>query len=344
MRARTPMRIALCVRGFTRILNVLRERLPHDEIVECDATQAIDVAREVDVLIPIMTPIPAAAFAGSRVALVQQYGVGLEGVDIAAATAAGVFVANVPSVGTGNAESVAEFAIMLMMMLGRDLRTAKRRFSEQRFGSPLGHSLYGATVVILGYGGIGEAIARRLAGFGTRLIAVSRHGPGGARARDPAVRLDRHVALSECGALLGEADFVVVAAPAQRENHGLVGSDLIARMKRGVYLVNIARGAVIDYDALLAGLRSNHIAGVGLDVFWREPFDPDDPLLRENVIATPHIAGVTHASLNGIGQAVATSVEALRRGETPPHCVNPDAAFAARDVSLRVATHPAPKS
>ena len=319
------MRIGLCIRGLTRIFEILKELLPDDEVFECSAGDVVARARDTDVFIPTVTPIPPEALSGGRLKLVQQYGVGLDCVDIPAATRAGVWVANVPSVGTGNAESVAELAVLHMMMLARIIPTALQRFRERRFGAPLGGCLWQSTVVILGYGGIGEEIARRLSGYGMRIIAVSRHGPSGARPRDSAVRVDLHVAAEAASEVIGEADFVVVAAPATPENIGLVDAALFARMKRGAYIVNIARGPVIVYEALLAALREGNIAGAGLDVFWREPFDPADPLLQENVIATPHIGGATERSLSGIGRAVAENIERLRGGEIPVCCVNPEA-------------------
>ena len=319
------MRIALCSRGFTRLSQILTEYLPDDELIECAGGEVIALAKEVDVFIPVVARIPAAAFAAPRLKLVQQYGVGLDSVDIPAATRAGVLVANVPSVGTGNAESVAELAIAHMLMLSRQMPTAFRRFREKRISSPLGNCLWRSTVLILGYGGIGAEIARRLMGFGVRLIAVSRHGPSGARVHDPAVHVDLHVGAAALGEVVGEADYVVVAAPASPENIGLVDAAVFAQMKPGTYVINIARGPVIDYDALLAALREGRVAGAGLDVFWQEPFDPDDPLLNENVIATPHVGGATERSLTGIGKAVAANIDCVRRGEFPPCCINPEA-------------------
>jgi lactate dehydrogenase-like 2-hydroxyacid dehydrogenase len=321
--------IGLCLRSHKRILGLLRDAFPHDDIFECSSDEVAAAALDADVLIPITSRIPNEAFAGERLKLIQQYGVGLDIVDIPAATRAGVWVANVPSVGTGNAESVAELAIAHMLMLSRDMPTALQRFRERRFGAPLGKSLWKSTVVILGYGGIGEEIARRLAGFDMRILAISKDGPSGQRKRDPSIKLTAHVAQVEGAALLAEADYVIVAAPAVPENIGLVNAPLLAQIKRGAYIINIGRGAVIEYGALLAALRSGHIAGAGLDVFWQEPFDPDDPLLKENVIATPHIGGVTEPSLLGIGDAVLANIEALRRGEVPTCCANPHARDAA---------------
>lgn len=319
------MRIGVCAQGFTRLLEILEAALPGDELVACGRHEVVTRAPDLDVLIPIVTPIPDAALASERLLLVQQYGVGLDVVNIAAATRARVFVANVPSVGTGNAESVAELAVAHMLMLSRDMPLALQRFRERRLSSPLGRALWRSTVVILGYGGIGEEIARRLAGFQTRVIAVSRHGPTGSRPRDPAVPLAGHVDAAQAGDAVAEADYLVVAAPATPENIGLVDARLLARVRRGAFLVNIARGPVIDYAALLAALRDGTLAGAGLDVFWHEPFDPADPLLRENVIATPHIGGATETSLTGIGAAVAANIERVRRGEPPWNCANPAA-------------------
>ncbi len=318
------MRIGLCSRGFTRLFQILSELLPEDEIFECDGSEVVSLAKDTDVFIPVVARIPAEVFGPPRLKLIQQYGVGLDSVDIPAATRAGVLVANVPSVGTGNAESVAELAIAHMLMLSRDMPTAFRRFREKRVGAPLGGCLWRSTVVILGYGGIGEEIARRLAGFGTRIIAVSRHGPAGTRVRDPSVHVDLHVAAEAIGEVVAEAEYVVVAAPASPENIGLVNASVFTRMKPGTYIVNVARGPVIDYQALLTALREGRVAGAGIDVFWNEPFDPDDPLLKENVIATPHIGGATERSLTGIGMAVAANIECVRRGEMPACCANPE--------------------
>ena len=263
------MRIGLCVRGFTHIRQLLEELLPHDEVIECDRRDIRERSADCAVLVPIVTPIPAEVLRYPNLKLIQQYGVGLDIVDIPAATQAGVMVANVPSVGTGNAESVAELAIAHMLMLSRNLPLALQRFQEQRFSSPLGQCLWRSTVVILGYGGIGEEIARRLAGFGVRIIAISRHGPAGSRARDATVKVDLHVPQTQMLTVLGEADFLVVAAPASPENMGLVDTMVLAHLKPGAFIVNIARGPVIDYNALLAALREGRLAGAGLDVFWQ---------------------------------------------------------------------------
>ena len=319
------MRIGLCVTGFTRILQILQEVLPDDDVFELSRAEVVQMARDVDVLIPTVAPIPAETFTGPRIKLIQQYGVGLDSVDIPAATKAGVLVANIPSARKGNAESVAELAIAHMLMLSRHMPLALQRFQEKRVGSPLGNCIWESTVVILGYGGIGQEVARRLAGFGIKIIVVSRNGPFAERERDSSIHVDKHVATDALHEVLAEADYLVVTVPASPENIGLVGKSALEHIKAGAYIVNIARGPVVDYHALLNALRDGRVAGAGIDVFWREPFDPEDPLLKLNVIPTPHIGGSTERSLTGIGQAVASNIEMLKRGELPSNCANPEA-------------------
>ena len=103
-----------------------------------------------------------------------------------------------------------------------------------------------------------------------------------------------------------------------------MGSKEFACLKPTSFVINVARGAVIDYDALLTALKDKKIAGAGLDVFWQEPIDPKDPLLQYNVIATPHIGGATDLSFTGIAGKVAENIERLKRGELPNNCVNSD--------------------
>ncbi len=313
------MRIYFCREGLTGIINLLQRELPDDEILACAPTQVVESARRADVLIPTVSPIPAAAFDATQVRMVQQYGAGLDSVDIPAATRAGVYVANVPSAGTGNAESVAELSILFMLALARKYPQTQESLKQRKLGAPMGQTLKGRTAAIIGFGGIGQELAKRLKGMEMTVQAVSRRGP---KADDVAV--DFHGAADTLHRVLRQADYVIVAPPLNDDTRSLIGREEIACMKPHAFLINVARGPVVDYDALLAALKDGRIAGAGLDVFWQEPFDPADPIFSYNVVATPHIGGATDLSLQGIAKKVAENINRLRRGEMPVSCANPE--------------------
>ena len=314
------MRIYFCRQGLTYVCRILQQELPEDDVLDCPPDQVPEAARNADILIPTVSPIGSDALRSPRLKLVQQYGAGLDSVDIPAATAAGVYVANVPTAGTGNAESVAELALFFMLGLARKYRQTQESIQNRVLGSPMGQALKGKTVAIIGYGGIGRALARRLAGFDMRILAVSRRGPTTDKP-DDGLPLT-HVAQDGFHTVLREADFVITAPPLNDETRSLMGRAEFACMKPEAFVINVARGPVLDYAALLAALREDRIAGAGLDVFWHEPFDPNDEIFQYNVLATPHIGGATDVSLQGIAKRVAENVKRLRRGEMPLNCVN----------------------
>ena len=313
------MRIYFCREGLTSIMNILQRELPDDEVLACAPNQVVETARNADVLIPTVSPIPAAAFDSTGVRLVQQYGAGLDTVDIPAATRAGVYVANVPSAGTGNAESVAELSVLFMLALSRKYPQTQESLQQRKLGAPMGQSLKGRTAAIIGFGGIGQELAKRLAGFEMKVLAVSRRGP---KADD--VGVDFHGAANTLHDVLRQADFVIVAPPLNDDTRSLIGQAEFACMKPSAFIINVARGPVLDYDATLAALKEKRIAGAGLDVFWQEPFDPTDPIFSYNVVATPHVGGATDLSLQGIAKKVAENINRVRRGEVPANCVNAD--------------------
>lgn len=314
------MRIYFCRQGLTYVRQILQQELPEDDILDCPPNAVPEAAQQADVLIPTVSPIGSAALRSPRLKLVQQYGAGLDSVDIPAATAAGVYVANVPTAGTGNAESVAELALFFMLGLARKYRQTQESIQNRVLGSPMGQALKGKTVAIIGYGGIGRALAQRLAGFEMHILAVSRRGPTPDKP-DNGIPLT-HVAQDGFHAVLRAADFVITAPPLNDETRGLMGQAEFACMKPEAFVINVARGPVLDYAALLTALREGRIAGAGLDVFWSEPFDPSDEIFQYNVLATPHIGGATDVSLQGIAKRVAENVNRLRRGERPLNCVN----------------------
>jgi len=328
------MKILFCGEAFPEARKQLAALLPDFGILACPPETIGDHIAEADVIVPLVSRVDEAFIRKGTFGLIQQYGVGLETVDIDAATKLGVRVARIPSEESNNAASVAEHAILLMLMLSRRWNTVARNRqlgTRVPWGSPAGQALLGKTACIVGLGGVGRELARRLSGFRARIITVDDH-PG---RTVPGVTIARSFSLSELDAALAEADYVLLCINYTPDRHHLVGSREIAAMKKGVFLVNVARGGLLDQNALLVALRINHVAGAGLDVYWDEPVDFTHPLFRENVIATPHIAGVTDVSYEGIARVFAENIRRYAAGETPQYLANAPAFFRDRTAGNR---------
>jgi phosphoglycerate dehydrogenase-like enzyme len=246
--------------------------------------------------------------------LIQQCGVGLEGVDLEAARALNIPVANVPSDISGNADSVAELGIYMMIGLARNFRGMARSLADQKMGQPQGRALQGLTVGLVGLGGIGRALIRRLKPFEVRLIGIKRTDPQKAKEE---LGLEWVGRPEELGGLLKRSDFVILCLPVTANTKQIMNQDTLVLMKNSSYLINLSRGGLVDRQALEEALATRIIAGAGLDVFWEEPPDPHDPIFQYNVLATPHIAGSTDVSMRGIVKAVAENIRRIAKKQEP---------------------------
>ncbi|GAA5169039.1 D-glycerate dehydrogenase [Pseudonocardia eucalypti] len=315
--------IGLCGGGFPDVRRALRTALPGIEQVE------IPVGRHdghrpppVEVLVPLGATVDAELMDATGPRLIQQFGVGLQGVDLEAAHARGIPVAFVPATGTGNADAVAEIAMLHLLALLRRYREAQHSVAERRLGQPIGTTLAGKTISVLGTGGIGIAVIGRLKAFGVRPLAIGRRAFTDYPAlADLLTEADYH-STTGLSAALARSGALIVCCPLTEHTRGLIGVDQLAAMPPGGYLVNVGRGPVVDYQALLAALRSGRLAGAGLDVTWQEPADPDDDLLRHNVSLTPHIGGVTVESYAAMAETFAENVRGLRTGQPLAHLVS----------------------
>jgi D-3-phosphoglycerate dehydrogenase len=254
-----------------------------------------------EALVPSMTRITAALLdAAPRLKLIVQFGAGLDGVDQEAARARGIEVRNVPAL---NADAVAEHVLFLMLALARRLPEHRAAFASRVIGSPPGRELAGKTLGIVGLGASGRALGRRARAFGMKVIAV-RRSP-----HQDDVDADWVGGRDDTDALLGRADVVSLHTPLTDETRGLIDARRLALMKPAAFLINAGRGALVDREALVAALATRRNAGAGLDVYWEEPTDPADPLLAmDNVVATPHVGGVTVEALGRIADRVAEIV------------------------------------
>jgi phosphoglycerate dehydrogenase-like enzyme len=287
--------------------------LPEDEILFCPEVALAEHIGAADVAIPLMARLPAEIIEkGQNLRLIHQFGVGLEGVDLAAAKRLGVSVANVPSRDSGNAVSVAEWAIFLMIALARDFAGQQESVRAERLGVPVGTTLFGKTAGVVGLGNLGQAVAPRLQALGMKVRGFEQALEN---IDADALGLDYLGGPDDLGQSLGALDFLVLTVPLTEETRGLVGRAVFDRMKPSAFLINVCRGPVVDYESLMGALQEKRIAGAGLDVFWSEPIRSDDPLLHQNVVASPHIAGVTDFSYDNIARAVADNVERLRAGQ-----------------------------
>lgn len=257
-------------------------------------------------------------FAGQpKLGLVQTLSAGYDGIDVEAATAAGVWVSYAPSERTGNGVSVAEFAVMLLLAAARPLRQGLEFAADRGAARPeMGGALSGKTVCIVGMGSIGALISERLRPFGVMLTGVDRRpeeAPAGVKV----------YAMEELKTALGEADLVVIAIRGTKENENLFDAEAFAAMKRGAVLVNVARGSLVDEEALLAAIRSGQLGGAGLDVVKNEPVAPDDPLMGvPEIFITPHVAGMTDLMLEGTAKYVLEVLELYAAGKRPDSLVN----------------------
>ncbi len=317
----TGKTILFCRERFTAELGwaAIGPLLPDWTIRTCPRSDIIPHLEGADVLCPFGAWIDAAVLEAGRFGLVHQYGVGLEKVDVKRATELGVWVARVPGEASGNADSVAELAILQLLALLRRLDEARATVTLADWDSrPTGGSLLGSTVAIVGLGAIGSALAHRLAPFGTYLLGVRAHPSRGGH---PAMR--EISGPDQLHDVLGKADAVICCAMYDGSNAQLFGEAAFAAMKPGAIFVNVARGALVDEAALLAALESGHLAGAGLDVHAVEPAAADSALLRHlGVLATPHVGALTREMFRRTATLFAGNVLRWAAGEQPRWAAN----------------------
>jgi len=281
--------------------------------------------------------------AAPRLAVISNLAVGVDNVDLAAATRAGIPVGHTPGVLT---ETTADLAFALLMAAARRVAEGDRfvRAHRWRAWTPrlmLGHDVWGATLGIIGWGAIGQAMARRGAAFAMRVLYVSRDHlspanqpmPGknrrAAKPRPSAGACSRSIAAPEAERvdlerLLAESDFVSLHLPLTPATRHLIGAHELAAMKPGAILINTARGPVVDQAALAIALSSGRLGGAGLDVTEAEPIDPADPILKlANVVITPHIGSATHATRLRMAEMAVDNLLEVFAGRLPRFCANP---------------------
>jgi phosphoglycerate dehydrogenase-like enzyme len=306
------MRIVFGGETFPSARALLEERLPADQFDIWRDRNELPRLNGVDILVPMMFRIDAAVMDAIRPRLIHQVGSGLEGVDLAAARERQIPVAAIPATGS-NAESVAEHTLFLILALLRQLPAAQANIRSGVLGAPLGRMLAGRTVCLWGLGATALSLSHRLRALGVTLLGLTRdpHDP-----KVAAYGLDACYATRDRDACLARTDILVLCVRLSDATRGLVDRSAFAALPSGAYFVNPARGPLVDYQALFDALTSGRLAGAGLDVFWQEPVSPNDPLLAlPNVVATPHIAGVTDRAYGEMLDAVAANIERFRRGE-----------------------------
>jgi glyoxylate reductase len=309
------------------------------EPVPPSAAELVRRAAAADGLLCLLTDRIDAALltACPRLRAISSCSVGLDHVDLTAASRLGIPVGHTPGV---LAETTADLAFGLLLAAARRIPEADRfvragGWTEARRWEPegfLGRDLHGAVLGIVGLGAIGRAVARRAAGFSMRVLGWSRSPRAGAGGGPSSLARLAGVERVGLDALLAQADFVTLHVALAPETRGLLGRDAIARMKPGAILVNAARGGIVDEAALAAALRDGRLAGAALDVFEREPLTAGSPLFSApNLVLTPHIGSASVATRQRMAELAVDNLLAGLEGRPMPHCANPEFAAARRE-------------
>ena len=284
---------------------VLLERLRDRHGLICVISEVVDQA--------LLEACP-----GLRV--VSNVAVGYNNVDVAACTKRGVVVTNTPDVLT---DTTADFAWTLLMATARRIVEADRYVREGRFRQweyllLLGGDIHGKTLGVVGFGRIGRAMARRALGFGMRVLYQD------AVAADVATERELRATRVDLSTLLRESDFVTLHTPLIPETRHLINADSLRTMKETAYLINAARGPVVDEAALVSALKEGRIAGAGLDVFEEEPRVHPGLMGLPNVVLAPHIASGSLETRLKMATLAVENCLAVLEGKTPPTPVNPE--------------------
>src|SRR6184192_295213 len=276
-------------------VTVLEKRFPEAELIPMVAeTEAMVVRSETKVTRKVIEAAP-------KLRVVGRAGVGVDNVDVEAATQRGIVVMNTPS---GNTISTAELTFSMLMALARKIPQAHASMKTGEWNRKAfqGVELYGKTLGILGMGRIGTEVARRAIAFGMQVLAY-----------DPYLSLSRaktlQVELVELGEIYARADFITVHMPMSDETRGMINAAAFAKMKKGVRVLNCARGGIIQEQDLYDAIKSGRVAGAALDVYETEPLPKEFPLRDlPQVIMTPHLGASTEEAQENVGIEVAEAI------------------------------------
>ncbi len=295
-----------------------------------DEKELLSLVPQADAILTCFKKVSAAVVrAGEKLQVIGRYGIGVDNIAVDEATRLGIPVTNVPSYCL---DEVAEHALALMLTCARNIshydqaiRVHDWALNKQR---PL-FRIHGKTLGIIGFGKIGQMLAAKASGLGLKIIAHSPHV-------DLPVAEALHVDLVSLDELLSQSDFVSLHIPMKAETRRLMNVQRLRQMKPTAFLINTARGGLIDHEALLQALRDGWIAGAGLDVFESEPLDAQHLLFSQpNLIATPHVAFYSEESLAELQTKAAENVAAILIGRRPMALVNPDVLNLSRWAHLK---------
>ena len=252
--------------------------------------------------------------AAPNLKVISRYGVGMDRVDLAAATSQGIVVTNTPG---SNSTSVAELTIALILVLLRKICQLNELTKSGQWTQLNTLSLKNKQVGLIGFGAIGKETAKRLKSFGCRISVYDPYVP-------ESVLQDCMVQSNDLESLLSEADVVSLHLPANKETEKFVNKSFLSKMKIGAFLINTARGELLDNDAVLSALESGQLGGLAIDAYDQEPPNTKDPVFAfKQVIATPHCGSHTDDAMNSMGRMALNQCLSVLRGEHPEHIVNP---------------------
>jgi len=316
--------------GISRDTTIMRESLGIDSLDDengvswrCLEDDCVEItSKDIDSIDAVLlggTRVTRATLEGNeRLALITRFGAGYDLVDVEACTRSGIIVANTP---LAVKRPVASTAAMFILALGHDVASLDRMLRAgiwPKSEGKRGIGLVDRTLGLLGLGSIGQEIVKLMTPFGIRVMA-----------HDPYVSSDAAAAagveLGDLETVLRQSDFVCVSCTLTDETRNLIDAKAFDLMKPTSFLINVARGPIVDQQALTEALRQGRIRGAGLDVFETEPIDPDDPLLSlDNVIATPHQACITDQCAHDMGRQTMDTALGLRQGKLPYSVINPE--------------------